>query len=344
MADDTTPATPQVPPQPSTPAEGATPPSPAVGGPASGIRPVVRSPGASAGPATIRLKPVVPPAGLPPRLGDDGTPTVRVKPIVPGQPAPLATPPQPGGAPLPPGAQPLKPAQEQAAKSRTSRISLDAALVSSQSEESGPKTIRLKRPTDAPVGKITSRLGAATTEAGQKNQQRLATSLVPSVPTEPAPPQVNRFTTSVTIPDDADGLAKTGGLDADSPEAAKTAQLSGEAPLTRRKTIRVKRPTRMVTRPGVAVRTPGTADSPAAAEQGDGEAAAETAAAPAMPELPPARTNPFFPILAIVTIFILIALVVVLFAPDAKLGEGSEWPPNTPTLKLPGMVQIPGRG
>ena len=72
--------------------------------------------------------------------------TVKVKPV---------SPPQPGGAPLPPGPKPLSEAQVQAAKSKTSRISLEAALGAVEDDSAPknmPKTIRLKRPTDLPGG------------------------------------------------------------------------------------------------------------------------------------------------------------------------------------------------
>jgi len=81
--------------------------------------------------------------------------TVKLRPVrVPG-PSPL-TPVmpsveahKPGSNPLPPGPKPPSDAQMQAAKSKTSRISLDAAIgVAPEGPMSGgsPKTIRLKRP------------------------------------------------------------------------------------------------------------------------------------------------------------------------------------------------------
>ncbi|MBP5319547.1 MAG: hypothetical protein J6334_01060, partial [Kiritimatiellae bacterium] len=55
----------------------------------------------------------------------------------------------PGANPLPPGPKPPSSAQVQAAKSKTSRISLDSAIgVAPVSDPVGPKTIRLKRPAD----------------------------------------------------------------------------------------------------------------------------------------------------------------------------------------------------
>ncbi|MCL1856221.1 MAG: hypothetical protein FWF84_01065 [Kiritimatiellaeota bacterium] len=100
---------------------------------------------------TVRVKPLVIP-GAP-------TPTVRLKPVIPG-----VTPIKPPSAePAAPAAAPTDPAV-QAAKGKTSRISLDAAILN-PTETSGPKTIRLKRPMDAPVGKLTSHLPAPDADA-----------------------------------------------------------------------------------------------------------------------------------------------------------------------------------
>lgn len=79
--------------------------------------------------------------------------TVKLRPVkVPGasplKPAGSALH-KPGSNPLPPGPKPPSQAQVQAAKSKTSRISLDAAIgVAPEGPMSGgaPKTIRLKRP------------------------------------------------------------------------------------------------------------------------------------------------------------------------------------------------------
>ena len=107
---------------------------------------------------TVRVKPIVIP-GAP-------TPTVRLKPVIPG-----VTPIKPPSAPAAPVAS-VAPAVApmstdpsiQAAKGKTSRISLDAAILTPP-ETAGPKTIRLKRPMDAPVGKLTSHLPATEGEA-----------------------------------------------------------------------------------------------------------------------------------------------------------------------------------
>ena len=90
-------------------------------------------------PATVRLRPVVSQAASP-------AVTPAAAPLQPQHP------PTPGSHPLPDGPKPPSGAQVQAAKSKTSRISLDSAIgvapMSPMGEKSEPKTIRLKRPTD----------------------------------------------------------------------------------------------------------------------------------------------------------------------------------------------------
>jgi hypothetical protein len=340
---------------------------------------------APSGPATIRLKPVVPPAPLAHAPGaGEIAPTVRVRPVIPGRPAgapgaaPAAVPPaspaaapavapaavapaqdagapKPGSAPLPIGPKPPKPEQVQAAKAKTSRISLDAALIGGQEDRGGPKTIRLKRPSDAPVGKITSHLGtaaaAAMSQAGSARPpaSRLSASLVPPIPSEPAAPVVNRFTTSIDL-SETDGqqaqIKRSGAFEMPEPpkpaiSPRHTAQLPTAAAedssaITRRKTIRVKRP-------GAPSVTPGEGEA-AEARPSDETAPTAHVATDTVPLAPSERVNPFFPVLAIVTIFILVALVVVLVAPDSKLFDLAAWPPDGPALSLPGMAPIPGRG
>jgi len=101
--------------------------------------------GGASAPATVKLRPVKVP-------GADSAPVMPA-----GSPSPLRpvlTPVtkdshKPGSNPLPPGPKPPSEVQVQAAKSKTSRISLDAAIgVAPDGPMSGgaPKTIRLKRP------------------------------------------------------------------------------------------------------------------------------------------------------------------------------------------------------
>ena len=125
-------------------------------------------------PMTVRLRPVAPvtsPAHEPGSTQPIAKMPGSTQPITmmdlpaaaaaaPKQPQP---PPAPGSNPLPEGPKPPSSAQIQAAKSKTSRISLDSAIGVAPTEKEGPKTIRLKRPSD---------LGApSTTPTVQKSAQ-----------------------------------------------------------------------------------------------------------------------------------------------------------------------------
>ncbi len=143
-------------------------------------------------PAIPGAKPVIPgvtPAGAPPRAtsritppgmeplpaADNTTRTVRLKPITTPPPVtapPSITAPIPGADPIPDGPRPPTPAQVQAAKSKTSRISLEQAIsmdsqtpratqqvepanvLAAPAPGAAPRTIRLKRPTEMPTLKV----------------------------------------------------------------------------------------------------------------------------------------------------------------------------------------------
>jgi len=107
-------------------------------------------------PVTVRLRPVAAPSEADSKVAPGSTQeisqvelsaTAPIAPIIPVQPQPQP-PPTPGASPLPDGPKPLSPAQVQASKSKTSRISLDAAIGVAPTGKEGPKTIRLKRPSD----------------------------------------------------------------------------------------------------------------------------------------------------------------------------------------------------
>ena len=153
------------------------------------------SPAASGG-ATIRLKPVTPPGVVP-------AANATVQPLSPETAQALgASQSKSQTAPLP-----------AAAKSKTSRIALDAVIgVSSEPLASGPagvsedvKTIRLKRPTAAPA--------AAVSEAG---------GVLPAV----------RSTSRIPMADVVGASA----------EQVSDVGASSDAELTQKKTIKVKRP------------------------------------------------------------------------------------------------------
>jgi hypothetical protein len=143
----------------------------------------------AAAPGTVRLRPVAPsasaaaPAPRPPFTAPGSTQAISLVPepgaavtgstqhiaLTPELTAATAAapsmqpqhPPTPGSNPLPGGPKPPSSAQVQAAKSKTSRISLDSAIgvapmTPMGADKSEPKTIRLKRPADltAPTGKV----------------------------------------------------------------------------------------------------------------------------------------------------------------------------------------------
>lgn len=171
------------------------------------LKPVVRAPSAAA-PAAPGLAPVAPaPAVVPPppvaapAAAEPVVDAAALEPV-PVQPQPQS-PPTPGANPLPDGPKPPSAAQVQAAKSKTSRISLDTAIGVAPDKE-GPKTIRLKRPSD---------LAAPA-------------SVMPKAPIAPVAPASARKTSR--IPD----------------SALPTADASGDdsATVTQKKTLKIKRP------------------------------------------------------------------------------------------------------
>lgn len=120
------------------------------------------APAPAAGPApTVRLRPV----GQSAAAGTGPTPAAApvMTPIAASSLTPVH-PPTPGSHPLPEGVKPPSGAQVQAAKSKTSRISLDSAIgvapmTPMGGEKTEPKTIRLKRPADlaaAPSPKVST--------------------------------------------------------------------------------------------------------------------------------------------------------------------------------------------
>lgn len=159
--------------KPAAPAVAAAPAAPAAAAAPQPLRPVdpkatSRTPvpeevaaaaPAAIRPATVRLRPIAAPGAATeaaPRTVPGATQaitqvelssTAPIAPVVPVQPQPQPPPP-PGASPLPDGPKPLSAAQVQASKSKTSRISLDAAIGVAPAESVGPKTIRLKRPSD----------------------------------------------------------------------------------------------------------------------------------------------------------------------------------------------------
>ncbi len=147
------------------------------------------APTASSTAATVRLRPVAAPSAPAPAHAAGSTQAIA--PMNPPAAAAASTmqpqhPPTPGSNPLPSGPKPPSGAQVQAAKSKTSRISLDSAIgVAPMTPMSGdkaePKTIRLKRPTD---------LAAPTAKSGTspiRQTSRIPDSALPNMAAAPQP-------------------------------------------------------------------------------------------------------------------------------------------------------------
>lgn len=224
-------------------------------------------------PGTIKIKPVSSPLNVSPQK-----PTVVSSPASSGEEA--ADDEQPDMT---------------AEKRKTSRISLEAALASesADADSAGPKTIRLKRPSEA-----------ATVKVGQSSPPKTQT-----LPIEPEPASLN-----------------------------KTADISGEADVpeptvaTRKKTIRVKRPSRS---PGVKA---ASGIKRAEAEVSEEAVPAELEEAAAVVD----RPNWFFIFAAVVTVIVSGVLIYVLtaqaFGPNASLTRLSYGAPEV-NLAWPGKIQ-----
>ncbi len=214
------------------PGEGAAPVSPSVT-PAAGIAPVSPSvtPAAGIAPVAVPVKKTDTPAGVPVSSADAAkrkTTRVELPEMMGGEnagefktvklrPTP---PPHPGGSPLPDGLQPLSQAQIQAAKSKTSRISLEAALGAGENltDSGAPKTIRLKRPSELSSG-ATGPIAVPVATA------KKMTSVMPAVS---ATSTVSQQSHTAKLPTQA--------------LAGVTPEEGDDNSPTRRKTIKIKRP------------------------------------------------------------------------------------------------------
>lgn len=197
----------------------------------------------------------------------------------------------------------------QAAKRKTSRVSLEAALEGPQEPGAGtptPKTIRLKRPSEAPTVKV--RPAPATTPAG-------AVEAPAKEADAPAPDQKKR-------------LGETARLD----------QLpvdTGATP-TQRKTIKVKRPTQMAT--GMA--------KPVLRRAGGAPASADGPTLAGPPRDAPSvdKCNPVFPIFTIAALLVVCVTVYLfcaqVFGPNPSLTRLSY---GVPELDLPWPGKMSGK-
>ncbi|NLL82972.1 MAG: hypothetical protein GX230_01860 [Lentisphaerae bacterium] len=145
--------------------------------------------------------------------------------------------PQPGANPLPPGPKGPTPQMSQAAKSKTSRISLESAIGGAATQapvadgvvEGAPKTIRLKRPSEMPTLKV-----PAIQSPGGATARTTGSVVPPRASGQIAPPAPGPSKTARII--GAEGTPPPTSMPV--PEAAST----DSVPLTQKRTIRVKRP------------------------------------------------------------------------------------------------------
>ncbi len=278
-------------------------------------------------------------ANIPPKASISAAPTIRLaKPTIqlrrPGDPAPAPeTAPAAKSAttriPLPEAgadigatvqfkpvaATPAAPAADvQAAKSKTSRISLDSALGGAPATiASAPKTIRLKRP------------GEVSAPAAPAAPLPVATPLSAT-----AASQTSRLPTSKLA------TAKLNEVAA----AAAIEPAAEEAPLTRRKTIKVRRPGASAG-PQISVNAaPDANNNDAASAEGADDSKPWTAPQGAYKPVVVADTAHWtFIVAACLSIIVTLATIVVLAAqawgPNASLTEFSSWPVG-PDIPLSG--------
>ncbi len=227
--------------------------------------------------------------------------TVRVKPL---------SSPQPGSG-APDGLRGPSDVQTQASKSKTSRISLEAALGAlpdAGQAPAGPKTIRLKRPAELASPKATSPLPLAVP--------------LSSGSTGPVVP--------VAVPVGASAASQTARLPTSKLATARISEVEADAgdsgaSLTRRKTIKVRRPTSAAT-PVVTVRAGGGA--PGEAPEAD-DAHPWVAPPGSVPVVVVDRAHWFFVVSAVASILLVFALIGVLasqaWGPNESLTEFSSW-------------------
>ena len=230
-------------------------------------------------------------------------------------------------------------------KRETSKIPLDAAKPAPGA--AGPKTIRISPAKNAAV----AQMAAADAEGSDDDKRKtsrisLEAALAPdgdgAAAGAPKTIKIKKPSDSSTIK-----AAKGPSIKAAIDDLSKTARLDDvtdddAGPVTRKKTIKVKRPTQ---RPGVqrtvkAVR-PGT-EGGAAVEPQAGEAGPVPAAPGLMSVQAEEKMNPFFPICAILAALIMIVTVYMFcaqaFGPNVSLTQLSYWP-SGPDLAWPGKLK-----
>jgi hypothetical protein len=320
---------------PESPAPAPAPETPGQPPPTVLRRPVLRRPGEAppvippAGGATVaRGIPISPgtaakkqtsridlPAGEMRPAGNVEIKTVKVKPV---------SMPTPGGDPLPDGPKPLSEAQVHAAKSKTSRISLEAALgavADVPAAGTPPKTIRLKRPSDLPPGASRTGAMAPGMTAHIGGAASTATAPIPSLAGAPSANVTAHLPTSRVATQHIEAT-----------ESAETASM------TRRKTIKVKRPGSA--RVFKVQRPEGAEGGAAEGEEGELQTLAHTGAGVAA--VGPDTAHWFFVTAAVLAIVATIGLAWILasqtFGPNAAVtGFTKAYGPDLPS-PIPGTV------
>ena len=171
-------------PSPISPITPAAPAAPAAGGlhaiTIPKAKPVMPGGMPSASPIRPAAAPAAPASAAPSPIAPAAAPVspAPLKPIA-VKPA-LSQPPVPGSNPLPSGPKPPSEAQVQAAKSKTSRISLDSAIGVAPVGNEPAKTIRLKRPSALGTPPAPAPVADKSKTAAIRQTSRIPDSAIPS--------------------------------------------------------------------------------------------------------------------------------------------------------------------
>ncbi len=245
--------------------------------------------------ATIRLKPVMP-TQINPSVGvRPDAPTAPMKPVRPQTIQPPTIKPS------------TQPTPEAAAKAKTARILLDAAL--NEIPAAGAAGHGAAIPA-APVGKITSKITSNLTAdvAKAAKSQTSRVSLPMQAPAESGQPRTLRL--KVPTP-------------GETPSAEGSESLA-EAPTIKKKKSLVLKKDKL----DQAIASAG--QGPTITAEGGAEESAQVSAFSAFQAPPPKKMNPVFPILAIASVFVIATLVVLYMSqacgPDRSLTGFSSFP------------------
>ncbi len=242
------------------------------------------------------------------------TTTIRLKPVMQNSgvvsPSGVSSAPQPMRPPTiqPPSIKPsIHPSLDSAAKSKTSRISLDSAF----GDTAASPIINVKPSSTAPIGKITSNLTVDSLSAAKGQTAKV------SLPLQTSESEVTRRRTLRVKAPSQEAVE----------EKSEVADGLTEAPTIRkRKTLVLKK-------------DHGNASDASGDEAGGNDA--QVSAFSAFQNQPVEKTNPIFPVLAVAAIFMIIALSVMYLSQasgsDRSLTAFSSYPSmNAPSW--PGKI------